>query len=70
MKTGFKLPACILALLSCLAAPAQEKCGIIGYVHEFIEVFGEEQSVAVGGTPSASCRTTATSSSGTSTPAR
>ena len=49
MKTGFKLPACILALLlSCLAAPAQEKCGIIGYVHEFIEVFGEEQSVAVG----------------------
>lgn len=50
MKTGFKLPACILALLlSCLAAPAQEKCGIIGYVHEFIEVFGEEQSVAVGG---------------------
>lgn len=50
MKTGFNMPACILALpLFCLAAPAQEKCGIIGYVHEFIEIFGEEQSVPVGG---------------------
>lgn len=50
MKIGFNLPVCMLALLlSCLAAPAQDKCGIIGYVHEFVEVFGEEQSVPVGG---------------------
>lgn len=50
MKIGFNLPACMLALLlSCLASHSQEKCGIIGYVHEFVDVFGEEKSVPVGG---------------------
>lgn len=49
MKTIRNLILCAALLLSCMAASAQKKCDIIGYVHEFIEVFGKEESVPVTG---------------------